>query len=140
MAEAILAVINCSAAQTLDLPGWHSTIVTTFTNTMTLTQAPPAKTTADSNIWRTDDGFDPDAFAAKKHGKSDAYDPDIQDAIEAHINASSDKLRKLSVDIHGKPNRTSALNIPEYVIDLQTILNSATKKRSSYIVFLWCTN
>lgn len=74
---------------------------------MTLAQAPPATTTAEANIWRPDDGFEPEAFASQKHKKSEAYDPDIQDAIEAHINASSDKLRKLSLDIHGRHNRTS---------------------------------
>ena len=106
----------------------------TLTYTMAFAQAPPAKTTAEANIiWRPDDGFDPKAFATKKHQKSDAYDPKIQDAIEAHINSSSEKLRKLSSDIHGRHNHASDLNILEYLIDPQIILNLATKKSSSYL-------
>ena len=81
---------------------------------MTFSQAPPATTTAEANVWRPDDGFDPEAFAAKKRQKSDAYDPNIQDAIEVYINASSDKLRKLNLDIHGRLNHASDLNILEY--------------------------
>lgn len=70
---------------------------------MNQVQLSSATTTSGQQLWRPDEGHDVVALAhsiAQKEGHN-VYRPEVQDAIEANINSSSDKLRDLSLDIHG---------------------------------------
>lgn len=55
---------------------------------------------ASSNIWQLNDAHDVDALTASL--RAQAEHSDILDAIEICVNSSSDDLRKLSIQIHGK--------------------------------------
>lgn len=60
-------------------------------------------TTAEADIWRSEDVHDTNALANLLRGKRRryAYKPEFLDMIEATINHLSDELRELSLSIHG---------------------------------------
>lgn len=61
-------------------------------------------TTASSEIWRPEDSHDVEALAAsiRQERGQNVYRPEIHDVIDATINALSDELLALSLDIHGE--------------------------------------
>lgn len=61
-------------------------------------------TTAGSDIWRPEDNHDLEALATsiRQERGQNVYRPDIHDVIDATIDALSDELRALSLDIHGE--------------------------------------
>lgn len=68
------------------------------------TRPSPGATTAGKDIWRPDDGHDLTALANSIYQATgrNVHRPEILDAIDASIDSSSDELRQLSLDIHGK--------------------------------------
>jgi amidohydrolase len=62
-------------------------------------------TTAGSKIWRPEDSHDVEALAAsiRQERGQNVYRPEIHDVIDATIDALSDELRALSLDIHDHP-------------------------------------
>lgn len=69
-----------------------------------MVQQRSALTTAGSDIWRPDDNHSVETIEnsiREQRGKN-VDRPDILDAIDASINALSDELRTLSLDIHGE--------------------------------------
>ena len=65
-------------------------------------------TTASTEMWRSDDGHDVDKLMAsliQQEGGTDVHQPEFLNAIESSIDSLSDKLRTLSLDIHGESLR-----------------------------------
>jgi hypothetical protein len=61
-------------------------------------------TTAGTETWRPDDGYDLDRLtnSIQQKGGSNVYKPEFLNAIDSRIDSLSDELRALSLDIHGE--------------------------------------